>query len=308
MLGAGASKHCGFPLGVDLKDIILVTIEKILSDENLLNVFDEVGYDKQFIEEFKDGFEWNPELQTIDSYLKQMDNTERNEFASYVIGLSLSKYQLKREIMQKPGWYENFFSMLIEPDVEITNLSVVTFNYDQSLEYYLDTKIRTIAPEKKQPEYKDKINRLEILHPHGKLTENDPIDNPITVDNILDLSQKIKTISDDFSNNLIYEKARTIVNDSDEVLFMGFGYHLDIFNSFFKDIDLASKNVLGTSVGVSRQDALNVRHKFGQSIYEVIPTGLNLDCQSMMSTIRSRPLASIDKLRLDLKFQSKRTA
>lgn len=230
-----------------------------------------------------------------------MECVERKEFASYIIGWSISDYQVKQRILSREGWYETFFSIFKGPDFEIANTAVITFNYDQSFEYFLETKISTIAPAINQGEFKKKFDQLEVLHPHGRLSEGRPADRPINMQNILELGQQIKTVSDDFSNNNVYEKSQNIVKDSDEVVFMGFGYHQDIFDTFFGDVDFKPKNVIGTSVGISDEDAYRFSDRFGQNISHVIPTGWSVNCEELMSAIEvSGFSASIEQIRRTL--------
>ena len=118
-------------------------------------------------------------------------------------------------------------------------LSVITFNYDRSLEQYLWTSLKSTFTGHGQDAYIEQINKIDIYHMYGSLgplpwqkpegpfvnyDERKPDQNiyQLCVDNI-------KIISDAPHNEQEpvdpYLKAHNLLEKALRVYFLGFGYH-----------------------------------------------------------------------------------
>jgi uncharacterized protein (DUF3820 family) len=152
------------------------------------------------------------------------------------------------------NWYQLLWSELDAPfdQFEENELSIVTFNYDRSLEHYLFTSLKSRYPGKTDEECADKISSIPIVHVHGKLG---PLPWQVDRADIAKLSvpynsmkaqpgigelaphangskrsffdrarNSIKVIHES-QESAELKQARELIANCDRLLFLGFGYH-----------------------------------------------------------------------------------
>lgn len=208
VLGAGASCHLGFPLGRKLiediyrfifsksrglkKDkssyfqveeensVLLARFLELSGDKNEQNSLYTAGYVAQFAEDLNEA-----QPSSIDTFLAL--RPEYKLLGRICIIFCLSKYEDKDGWLWRPlrypdrlstdfpnfGWYQYLWSKMIEGVENIeqlrkNKLTIITFNYDRSLEYYLMRAIQKMfgVPEMDAAEvFKD----IKIMHVYGKL-------------------------------------------------------------------------------------------------------------------------------------------
>ena len=166
ILGAGASRHCGYPLGRDLVDALCS-----LRGTHEIDALPDPEWTPKFAEEFLDRMRFF-DPSSIDEFLEK--NRDDAELRKFLIARELKKHE-NIDLMFPPnnaGWYRTLFDALLtggRPEFS-KNLSIVTFNYDRSLEAYLHKVLR----------YRFKMNEdkasiilkeLPIVHLHGILGE-----------------------------------------------------------------------------------------------------------------------------------------
>ena len=135
ILGAGASQPYGFPIGEELKREILKHLRKDKGRE-----FKSAGFSEDEIELFMSALGASP-YDTIDELL-----TYRPSLAiigKFAIGLILTKRQLHMNVFspRNDNWYKFLFSKLELSRADMPPLTIMTFNYDVSLEYYFENCI-----------------------------------------------------------------------------------------------------------------------------------------------------------------------
>lgn len=130
-----------------------------------------------------------------------------------------------------PTWFAPFFEILRYPkervDEIFNNVSIINFNYDRSLEYFLAEALRTYYNLSEQDAERVLLN-LRILHPYGTVapwhegTDHLPfgevIDNP---GNLLHLTERIRTYTE---RSQYAEDVRKLVSEMQTIIFLGFGY------------------------------------------------------------------------------------
>ncbi len=267
ILGAGSNSEYGFPLGKELVDRICSELAS--TPDGITKVLAELGYDNpDGIEKFYTSLKGSC-LDSIDEFL--LKHPSYCELAKLCIALILVPCE-RPEIAYANGWYRYLVNRLHEKAkrelFRHNRLSIITFNYDRSLEYFIKESIRHTY-DVKEPEAEFLLNTIDLVHVYGQLgrlgeKENDarPFSTSQTTENIKKAAAQILTVTelDDERKNEI----RAILRKSERVIFIGFGYHdLGLERIGFKECSIPA--VIGTSVGLGlmRKKRLDERWKIG---------------------------------------------
>jgi hypothetical protein len=243
VLGAGVSVDYGYPVGSGL-------IEKII----------ELGSDNHFnnllkilqlpIHDFKDlcSLLISSDLTSIDSFLER--NPNFTKLGKLAIAYCLIKCETSSRLLdgnaKTNGCYQHIFKA-INTKWEVLSdnkLSIITFNYDRSLESYLYTIFTSRYRDKTEIEISEAIKRIPIIHVHGWLGPLDwqdqngrkycafSFDKDINIVKkytqdmkIIDsVSNQIIVVPEDHKNNKEFEDAQVLLKAADRIYFLGFGY------------------------------------------------------------------------------------
>ena len=168
VLGAGASMDFGLPSGRDLVEDVLAGLGP---GGPIRKTMQRIGFNLPKLEEFA------RELKASDVYSVDFFLEHRQEFLELgktAIGLALAPKEAPGVFAQvrDHSWYRYLFSHLTEgtPIKQFTDnkVSFVTFNYDRSLEHYLETRMRGLYGEDIQM-CRNVLAGLSIVHVHGSL-------------------------------------------------------------------------------------------------------------------------------------------
>jgi hypothetical protein len=241
VLGAGASRGYGFPLGTELKQ----TISKQLADETGMLVKDLTGIDKmtgfgfsmEQVREFKRALDESFD-DTVDAFLENQPTYRR-------IGtLCIAHVLLRTEQVQtffeptsnRPrGWYKTLFKALQFTRSALTDAppiqAIVTFNYERSLEMFLQIGIqRTLAPEFQKTAF-EKLKNIPVIHTYGMFgpLAEVPFQPEQYSNNILPHvnrgGESIQLVFDNVDDSEGVVKARSEIEKAKHIVFLGFGYH-----------------------------------------------------------------------------------
>src|SRR5213079_3703208 len=112
-------------------------------------------------------------------------------------------------------------------------LSIITFNYDRSLEFFLLNALQS-SFNLEYPDCLTTLNNLPIVHLHGQLgalltNKSDPqyrdFESKVTPEIIDRCSPQIKIIHQvEPSDNPQFTVARALLRHADRICFLGFGY------------------------------------------------------------------------------------
>jgi len=167
------------------------------------------------------------------------------------------------------SWYQYLWTLLTENctfnDPSWNHLSIVTFNYDRSLEHYLHTAMMNRYG-KTPDECAKAIQQIPIIHVYGSLgllpwqTESpQPIKYGGANDLLKVAAENIKIMHEGEKNSEEFMKARILIETSDRVFFLGFGYHPVNLERLGRDIFPDDKLVMGTTYGLSISRSQNLR-------------------------------------------------
>jgi hypothetical protein len=211
---------------------------------------------------------------SVDAFLEQRPAWTSIGKAAMALCLLSSEYHASQRLFPptEPAdhWYQVLWSQIKASGwtaFKRQPLTIVTFNYDRSLECYLARVISN--------NYRIKpvtaASALPIIHVHGSLGTYDDVafGKPIT-DQILDAAcESIRVVHEADVAHSEFTLARKRIADADRVLFIGFGY-LDAnmrklgfgVTNEAKDV---SKRVMGTHKGIKSQAWERIRMQYGFS-------------------------------------------
>lgn len=262
ILGAGASQPFGFPTGQQLVTEIYEAleytketewvpeppsqkihfsynaggIEREIDDDTrshnqLVQMLLDSGFKKNFIEQFRQSLVQS-QLNSIDAFLER--RTEFIPIGKMAIAYVLLKYENHEEVMsQNSDWYRYIWNRLNTSFLEFekNKLSIITFNYDRSFEYYLFNAFKATYG-KEDSECISKLRTINIIHLHGKLGEL-PWEDGIQTkfgqeikdkEKLKEVSESIKIIHEDIGNNVEFQQAYNLMNSANKIFFLGFGF------------------------------------------------------------------------------------
>jgi hypothetical protein len=164
-------------------------------------------------------------------------------------------------------WYFHFAKILfdlVQPDnLEdlFNHFSIVCFNYDRCIQHFLINAL-CIRFDISNDRARELVKDLKIYHPYGSIG-NLPmpgLDKCIKFGesfdylNLLDLSQSIKTFTEQIEEGDLLNNIRQEVTEAETIVFLGFGYHKQNMSILAPSIDNISKRIYATAIGISDPD------------------------------------------------------
>ncbi len=288
ILGAGSNVDYGFVTGAELMERIKQRVVSILDNQDDRWTYINIGIpqkqDDKFIYKVLKSFDINADYlsnfydalrlfqnPSIDYFLKEYP--EYDLIGKFVITLEINELETqfegnvagdfeKRESM-KSKWYHDLFNnnVLSPENIEKNKLNFVTFNYDRSLEYFINSSFRqtyrTSLGENKAEYY---LNQLKFIHIHGSLGQfsfkhDEGLDvayskNPSYLEKLISKSKGIRTIHEARSNSEMNE-AKELIKDSEKVYFLGFGFNKENLESLVDGVDFPTET-WATAYGMGR--------------------------------------------------------
>lgn len=254
ILGAGASVHLDYPLGA-----------KLLNNMCSLRITQHYpGFPSDWGVKDVDDFLLSLSRSghySIDEFLERSD---KRDLGKYLISYVLKKAENLDRLFppNTSGWYQTLFTSLIEgcgPSIGDNNISIITFNYDRSLEVYLHHAIKYRFKMSDDNAWAC-VSKIPIIHVHGTLGSYPevPYRSEATTEELLEISQNIKIIHelddrDDSFCSRDFEKAHMYLEESERIVFLGFGFHRDNIRrfKFFSRENLGSRELFSTSSGIT---------------------------------------------------------
>lgn len=244
ILGAGASVPYGFPSAQKLKDLICHDLPSKLAN---------TGIDAAKFALFKSSLRRSGCL-SVDSFLES--RPEYAEVGKAAIAATLLPMEQTGELFDKwdtvrlkPSisqdylrnwpWYDFLLGVLCDgvkfSAVGDNKLSVITFNYDRSLEHYLFTAVKNRYGESDH-ECAEAISRIPIVHVYGSLGRLEwqegsdeantvPYDSKGEAKHILTAARSIEILREGNEGTPAFVLARQLIKSAQRVYVLGFGYH-----------------------------------------------------------------------------------
>lgn len=226
IVGAGASLAYGYPSGASLRSQIL----GITDGNHNCNLL-QVG--PSTLKNFQDAFR-RSQLFSIDAFLGRRG--EFSEVGKRCIAKILLECEERTDLFRvEPDdhWYRLLFNYLArEPweSLKLEDFSVVTFNYDRSLEEYLLGALMSTY-DRSRLEAEGKLQELKIVHVYGSISAAASEDaNFIRYGTgahshtIQIAAKRLKVIPESRSDSLELAAAREILINADSIAILGFGF------------------------------------------------------------------------------------
>jgi hypothetical protein len=234
ILGAGASKPYGFPVGRELVNIICDN----LVDQNsklFSQLRDSVGCKRSEILQFRDELFYS-RRGSVDAFLEH--RREWIDIGKHAIAQSLLEFEKDGYLFKKDdNWYEFLFDKLNTSfdDFDHNEISIITFNYDRSLEYFLFTALKN-SYGKSDEECSNKMRNIQIIHVHGQLGYLPwqkqygvpySIKPQITSTDICKAAAEIRIIHEniDIDDDERFTSAHSLLKEKADIYFLGFGFN-----------------------------------------------------------------------------------
>lgn len=253
VLGAGASNPYGYPTGKELKKIIIDEIIK--SGSELHNILKH-EYSADHIALFRTSLSEFDEESTIDTFLGQ--KSAFIDIGKLTIMTVLAKFENKNKLLASDNWYRYLFERLNTIDLSDfgKNLSIITFNYDRSIEVYLFEKIKETYHLGDKDAWKY-LRQISIVHFHGKIGnlpwehafENRDYGEILDTNKIVRSSQRIKIIHDPtVDKSGVTMGSWQLFESAEYIFFLGFGYDPENMRRLrINTLNVENKTILGMS-------------------------------------------------------------
>jgi len=228
VLGAGASTHCGYPLGIQLiNDVVR------MHQQNLLKV--PYGFAVGEVDSLVTRLSRSAHY-SIDAFLEGA--TEHTDLGKYLIAASLNKCESLDRLFppHDSGWYQYLFNALLGSDespFSENKLTIVTFNYDRSVEAYLLTALMNRFSMTETDAARE-LQRIPNHHVHGLLGDypSIPYERVVSSEELFTISKGINIIHEIHDRDPLYcndefRRAAEAIDSSTKLVFLGFGFHYD---------------------------------------------------------------------------------
>jgi len=278
VLGAGASKAFGFPIGEELVKMIC----NLLSQEKYFDIYYQTAGQNspEIAERFPKVLrQANPF--SVDAWLEH--NPNYIDVGKVAIAIALLYSEEQSSLRPENNWYQLLFKRLDGPFEEFQNnkLSIITFNYDRSLEQYSFETFRHMHTEKSEKECIEQLNHLRILHVYGSLGRLEwqsdrqlPLvsyGHSLDKNTILSAADSIKIIPQ--KSSILSEEfnvSRYLISETNALYFLGFGYNQTNMERLGIEILKKPQKKMGTAKGLGYQEYQEMRrlHLFGVTTIE----------------------------------------
>ena len=276
VLGAGASCPYGFPTAKRLRNDICEAFSS--RDTPAIRLLGDSAAPAEKFLEFREAF-WQSGTSSIDAFLQG-----RPEFlpvGKFAIAYCLMAYENGKNLYDPPephkDWYLDLSERLTSSFDEFENnqLSIITFNYDRSLDYYLFTSLRN-RHGRSVDECIEKFAKLPIIHVYGQLGK---IPYPQRgCRHYLPFGEEEKkvhgvVVGASQGITLLHEKeselreVHNLLAAAERVCFLGFGYHpLNLARLQLKGDTVLKRQVFGTVLNFEEAEVKQTEDRLSRTL------------------------------------------
>lgn len=234
ILGAGASCPFDFPSGKALYDQI--TQELASPDTtNLGKILIACGIAPFDLRQFSKCLSQSG-LSSVDQFLERQGDGWL-KLGKHAIAASLlpreNNVTLFRDTHDHPNWLKVLFQRMNSTigSFNQNKLTVITYNYDRSIEQFFFTSLKNIF-ENSDAAAAKVVNEIQIIHLHGQLT---PLFGPpgqvvgygdeLSFRKVQHCANSIRIIHESIDDSSEYAAAHKAIEQARRIAFLGFGFH-----------------------------------------------------------------------------------
>jgi hypothetical protein len=286
VLGAGASFPYGFPLGIDLKRLVLECYKDDKS--HAAHLYNTTDFNKPAAIEFITALRYSG-LSSVDAFLERRPTFLDIGKATMGIEL-LIKEQLSDLWKEQENWlaylYGNMIGSTLDEFSE-NRVSFVTFNYDRVVEHFFYTSLLNAFGKSIEDTAKI-VDRIPVIHLHGRLgylpwqnTQGVVPFGSLTLDKpaMETFLKEIKVVHEDITDGRDKEftGAKELLAEADRIYLLGFGFGgRNVERLGLRDLEPGRANA--TAVGITQHE-LNQLTGFLNSKVEL---RLQVDCMGIL--------------------------
>lgn len=230
ILGAGASHPYGFPLGVELRDLIC----EQTTDIRFTAPLRQLGFEPDATKEFGQALQHSG-FGSVDAFLET--SPEFAAIGKTAIALTLLPLEQRAKLFPpkapKNGhWYQYLLGLMGvgTDDWAANRLTILTFDYDRSFEHYFCTVLARRLKVSRLEAAKT-FHIIDVIHLHGQLGTYPGLgskpfgygDGDLSLDDIARAATSIRTISEP-SDLEVFVEAGKRISAARRVFFLGFGF------------------------------------------------------------------------------------
>jgi hypothetical protein len=258
ILGAGASAPYGFPSGYGL---VGEAIQLPHDSARARMVTEASGTSLADLQNFSEALK-KSDSASVDVFLE--GRSDLITIGKAAIAAILIPSEREDELFGRGArkWYGELLGRMggKPEEIEANKLSIVTFNYDRSLEHYLITAVqhRFSVP---RLEAAHMLRNMKIVHVHGELgrlegdllEEKRPYAPDLNSEAIRTAAESIKIIHEDMGRERYpwFTEAQDLISTADDVICLGFGYHPTNMKRLRFDLKQNGNRLRGTRFGVA---------------------------------------------------------
>lgn len=274
VLGAGASQPYGFPTGGELMKFVRDTqsddwwpLAKLVS-----------GYGKLAHDEFVERLTFSG-VSSIDQFVGQ--NPTSDKYAKTLICRYISRMEMSSNVLYRPNggdWVTYLLRECIVGGVRrLADLKpkwphVVTFNYDRSFEELVSKRLIYAFEGAMPSQIFELLRQWKIIHVHGSLGKHpalttdgsgrlfEPIADAAALDSA---SSQIHLVHDVDADSPEFTQARGLIDDSELVFFLGFGFNTQNLEKLFPTSSSPPKSALFSTQRSDVTSAIKKAHARG---------------------------------------------
>lgn len=290
VLGAGSSSQYGFPLS---KGLVNEIIDNLNSSDNQA-IYESLGHTRSDISNFIQELRLSRD-RSIDEFLFSAleDRPDDIRLGKQAIAHAILSHEIPGDMLhsKEEFWYDIFAARLKKEcrfdDLPSNQISIVTFNYDRSMEYYLMESLKN-KYRKTEEEMIPVLNQtISFNHIYGHLgdlpwsnsgfsiVEYDIFNNYNKKNKQLDLfvnaienaASSIFVLPEEFDSSMHLRNVRTTINEASRIHILGFGY--DEFNLKRLSSNIftsGNKIISGTVQGIDEIRVMHINQFFGQKL------------------------------------------
>jgi hypothetical protein len=251
VLGAGASSPYGFPLGIELRNQLINSIK----GGELRTTPEGLSFPRDLVADFCLALSGTSHP-TVDTFLEH--KPQYRELGAYMIAKQIMTHEKNssNRLFPKRDWYGLLYDLLAleNPDVPVQNLSIVTLNYDRTLEHFLTRTVDWDCHESRITTARARLASIKIIHAHGSLGEYSRVTYPLDSDSpqaVSKAAENIKIISDNLDDSEAFKAAQALLGVAERILFLGFGYHPQTLRRLLKYPGAKGSMIFGSRAGVA---------------------------------------------------------
>ena len=273
ILGAGSNQYYGFPSARGLKSDICEHFSEADS-VGIEMLCDDAEFQENDFIRFANDLRLSGQ-QSADSFLER--NPIYMDIGKHAIAFCLSSYEIENRLFparSEPHLYEQIFSKLGSNLSAFSRnaLSIITFNYDRSIEHYLETALfhsNQTTTEREQTQVS--LTRLPIVHLYGQIghlswqsRENVRLYKPIlTRSDVTRAARTLNILSEKTDDNLHKDpqflRAWDLIDRAERICFLGFGFHETNLERLKIDNTKKHWEIYGTAKSLPASDTKRIK-------------------------------------------------